>query len=654
MNGKNNLKALTSLALLSTPIFKEDYLSTFLPFFATLVIKKKYKKIDIFEVVRDFKEEYGLYIPRAPMQSILSRAVQGGLIELRSDGRYYPILSKLQEYSFAAKAQQEEQKLDYVVHKLVKFLDDKYNIKCDNQMAGEYLIDFFNEFSPSGIPINDVESRIAKLATQKGLYLVARFIKYSAEYDYEVFELIQELSFAFLIVIAMSFDEPIDGRIKGLSNLTIYLDTKVVFRLLGLESDELKDAYIELFKTYREYLSPEFKIFTHTMDEMLGILNDCAKWINNPGYNAQLANPALLAFVKRNYSESQIKIYINKFEEELSKHGISVDDDRYYTVVNNSKQIDEEFFKSSLVKVYREHNPTYDEHKNMYTLQNDVHSIANIVKLWGDRSARAYSNLGYLFLTSNSSLAYVSRRYTDKYWWDGKMHSSPCLTDYYLGTMIWLSTPANKMKNVSKLKLLADCSAATNLSKNVIDKFMVELEKLKDTGSITSEDYLLLRNEGFKNNYLQELTLNEETAYTDDIPEIILDKIKGKIKQPLIEEIKQLKRENGLKTEKLKEYEENDRLEESRKMNIETNATLFATKISKVIENIVIPLFTASFGVIAYYFGEYRLEIGGLTFFAVLLLGILKCNAFNMHDKLERIIYKWYMKFVKIKGIIAE
>ncbi|MBM4351742.1 MAG: hypothetical protein FJ106_17845 [Deltaproteobacteria bacterium] len=65
-----------SLALLKVnwDQLKKDYLENFLPFIATLCMKKGYAEIDIHRVCSDFKTEYGLIIHYHPMISVLDRA----------------------------------------------------------------------------------------------------------------------------------------------------------------------------------------------------------------------------------------------------------------------------------------------------------------------------------------------------------------------------------------------------------------------------------------------------------------------------------------------------------------------------------------------------------------------------------------------------
>ena len=211
------------------------------------------------------------------------------------------------------------------------------------------------------------------------------------------------------------------------------------------------------------------------MDEISGIIADCANWIDNPAYNPSYANPALLNFIKRQFTQTQILLYQNSIVEKLQELDIETDDAEYYLLAEQYMQIDTERLKSKLIETYMQTNPMYNAVKNERSIDYDIKSIENIVKLWGRKSSTSYSRLGYLFLTNNSTLSFVCRKFTSEYWWDSRNHKSPCMTDYYLGTMIWLSTPADKMNNISKLKLIADCSAATTLSKEVMERFSIEL-----------------------------------------------------------------------------------------------------------------------------------------------------------------------------------
>ncbi|WP_099468016.1 hypothetical protein [Konateibacter massiliensis] len=606
MRNSNNLKTLTSLALIETQLLSQDYLSTFLPFIATLVIKKEYEFIDLGIIVQDFKEEYGISVPRAPMQSILSKAVSTGLIIHSQDGRFLPVVSEMQKISFLSGQSESNNQIQIILSGFIEFVLNKHNITIDQSEAVDIFINFLDEYSPQAVSSREYDSaNNEKFLSNKNLYLMGEFIQSTISTNFLLFETIRKLSMSYLITTALTFDEPVETRTKELSGLTIYLDTPIVLRLLGLQTEELQLAYKEMFDNFKLTINPTLMIFQHTLDEISGIISDCANWIDNAAYNPIYANPALLNFVKKKFSKTQVELYKSTLEGKLLDIGIEIDNNEYYQILNKSSQIDIIKLEKKLVDAYTQNNPQYDVIRNKNSIDYDIRSVENIIKLWGTKSSKSYSRLGYLFITNNSTLAYVSRKFTSEYWWDGKNHKAPCITDYYLGTMVWLSTPANKIESVSKLKLIADCSVATTLSREVMEKFSNELKKLQNEKGIENGDYLLIRKYAYEKNYLQNLTLNEEMAFKDDILEQLLEDIKADIQKPFVETIKEKELQiNSLVNEKDEQYKIIKSLEHEKEKELVTQNAVqkeieeLADKATKRMINTFAPISFAIFAFI--------------------------------------------------------
>jgi len=88
MDNDSSNKALKSLALVKIQWDRDRgvYLDNFLPFLATLFVRKKYNSIEenettIKKLTLDFRDEFGLNIPHFPMISIINRAQKKGLIK---------------------------------------------------------------------------------------------------------------------------------------------------------------------------------------------------------------------------------------------------------------------------------------------------------------------------------------------------------------------------------------------------------------------------------------------------------------------------------------------------------------------------------------------------------------------------------------------
>jgi len=655
----NNSKVLTSLALMETSLLSQDYLSTFIPFIATLTLKNKYDDLDINTVVVDFATEFGINIPRAPMSSILSRCVNNGLVTQSQDGKYYPKKDKMQELSFLNRRNEDSKSISHVIDCFINFSTNHDVLFSQNEAIGIF-IGFLEKNSSKTIAGDTDDLGVDDIVTKRDLYLIGAFIRHIFDTDTQMFEIIQRLAMAYLVSEALTYDLPADTRTQEFHGLTVYLDTPIALRLLGLQSEEFENAYKEMFDNFNETIKPIYKVFQHTFDEISGIIKDCATWIDNSEYNPVYANPALLCFVEKKFNRTQVELYHTALEDKLNEYDIEVDRLQYYDLVNHSKQIDINVLQERLVESYKARNPQYDV--NNYSIGYDVQSIDNIIKLWGTKSSRRYSTLGYIFLTNNATLAYVCRKFTSDYWWDNKNHKSPCITDYYLGTMVWLSTPAEKMEAYSKLKLLADCSSATTLSWEVKEKFLSTLERLQETKGIRPDDFLLLRQYAFEKKYLSSITLNEENAFKDDTIENLLNDIKNDIQKPLIldinkkeEIIDELKIRDTQKTERIRQLESEKLFEQEQdaceQIRLKNKSELLVKKIGKFYSRIVFAIFALTFAVFTFivpnlsnWTGLVSVVSGIMTLTSVLFYGIIEFNILGLRNRLK----SWLLRHYKI------
>jgi len=660
-NQSTNQKVIASLALMESSVLSSDYLSTFLPFIATLTLQNKYELIEINSMMDAFKYEFGIDIPRAPMLSILSRATKGGLINKLKDGKYSPNIEEMAKISFLNKQESSEKTIQYVIEKFIQFAKDfreQNTIIIPYSEAVDTFVGFLDKYSPKTIAGSTADDENKHSVSKQNLFLMGRFVQNASVSNPPLFESIQKLAMAYLVSVALVSDVPESGDTKEFNNVTIYLDTPIVLRLLGLQTQEFEDSYREMFSIFSETIKPTYKIFQHTLDEIVGILKDCASWIDDPNYNAFYANPALLVFVERKFNRIQIELYLERLEEELVANGIEVDKDEFYNLNHHTAQIDFDKFKDSLVETYKENNPIFDVLKNEPSIIYDIRSIENTIKLWGTKSSGSYSKLGYIFMTSNSTLAYVSRRFTSEYWWDGKNHKSPCVTDYYLGTMVWLGASTKKVENFSRLKLLADCNSATMLSREVIDKFIFELKRFEESPSIVKDgDFHIIKQKAFEKGYLQNKTLNEEDAFKDDFMEQILEDAIKDIKKPLILDIQQKEAKiielsdiNEERQKKLEQLKTESELSIKQKNAEIDGFEKEAKHLVSNINNIYIPLVFGTFALVAIIIqfflnslntiGIVRLIAGIIAFISVVVFIIIKANIFGVHEKLITFITK--------------
>jgi hypothetical protein len=129
-----------------------------------------------------------------------------------------------------------------------------------------------------------------------------------------------------------------------------------------------------------------------------------------------------------------------------------------------------------------------------------------------------------MFITTNNGLAFASSKFQRDLGNGGFIYPA-CLTDVFLGTLVWLQSPA-RVASINKRKLIAECYAALQPSPTLLRKYLNEVDQLKDSGKINDEEYYLLRTQRSAMNLLNEKTLGDPDNFTYKTPEEILDLIK--------------------------------------------------------------------------------------------------------------------------------
>lgn len=421
--------------------------------------------------------------------------------------------------------------------------------------------------------------------------MVAKFVRYCNESKPELFKIIQQLSAAYLIAstVVSQIKEEDSKKTCEYNSMIIYLDTPIVLKILGLNTDEMQISYAELLNELKNR-NNIFRVFQHTYDEINGILSDCEHWIGNPKYEAKYASQALRTFVARKYNKGDIQLFITSLRRRLEKYNIQVDDTDYYSEKFNYLQIDESFVRDAIIKSYSESNAYFNIYNKKYTIECDVKSISAIFKLRKKKVYKDYCAAKYIFITTNSTLAYISSKFTASQNPSYSNRVYPCTTDVVIGTAMWLSAPVKKIDGFSEKKLLADCSSIVLPSEKLISELSDSIERLKDNEVISSSDYYLLKTYQYSESSLSNKTLNNEELFNDKITEEILADIKLEIESPLLVRIK-------AKDEQLeKAKQENQQLlkiiDEENQCKVE--AGIIAEKKLKNITKILIPIALAS------------------------------------------------------------
>lgn len=597
-------KLIGSLAILkSRMVLGSDFISTYIPFVARVLIDiNSAKGIEVGNVIEAFGREYGFTIERPAMITILNKCAKEGLIVKRKNAKYEVVLDKCVSVAIDKHdVNLQYKKYDDVIQKLQAYLEE-FEIPLQTEAVETLLLSFLNENSAKTIIANFESIDDDEHSSKQYHYVVSKFIKKCQEEDRITYELIIDLAVSYLFTSAIAYGgEDEKTKLDYYKDLQIYLDTPFVLRVLGLNGEEMRDAAISMLNQLYD-MNCRFYIFVHTYDEIEQILKDCYKWIESPQYDVFHASYALRTFVEKEFTKADVQEYLDTLENKLKFYKIQIDDTDYYAGKFYKTTVDESLIENLIVQVYKENSTCFDEYSKKTTIGYDAKSISIILKLWANKNCRTYKQAKYILLTTNSTLAYVTRQF------DKEMNPSvgngiyPCITDVFLGTNIWLGAPVNKIEEFSEKKLLADCMSLIEPSDALIRRLQDSIKRAFEDETITEDQYYLLKAKAFSNDYIMQNTLGDENYFTDKLTEELLEDIEKEIIQPYQSQIENLV--NSLDKEKeankrvssemntIKANEEKRRKEEEeQEKKYQQKAKENLANISKILfECIIIPL----------------------------------------------------------------
>ena len=468
--------SIINVAILNSKILGENILEAYIPFVSTLIATKQYKEIKIEQICNDFYYKYSFKIPAMPMKEILSRMQKKDMIYRDKRGKIIPDLDKIYETDF-------ESEYKETLKKYEKFQIDVSKEKAE-ECFSEFIKENFLDTVLNDENIKEVIENIDKEHISKEMYAFYKYVIYMYKTDYELFKVIQKFCMGYIVANALSLDNISSSNII-FKNKKIFFDTNFILRLLGLEGEFYQNSYIGIVDVLKEN-NCKLYVFPHTYDEIKNILETAKTNLNNTN---ELSPEVQKYFWNNNKTEGDIVLLIATLDKKLNNLGIFISRVAYDST-NSKDQIDEQALYDEIINIYSKRK-NFDEKTKSDMIWNDVKSMALIYR--DIKLIRAYSiqTLQDVFITTNQGLAYACKNF-DKTLGKKENAIAPCMTDIFLGTILWVQNPIRYDKYNEK-QILASCYSSVKLDNKSLSKFSIELENLKEKQKITNEDYMLMK-----------------------------------------------------------------------------------------------------------------------------------------------------------------
>lgn len=381
-----------------------------------------------------------------------------------------------------------------------------------------------------------------------------------------------------------------------MGNVTFFFDTRPLLRLLGFEGEYQKAVYRELIGQI-SMRKGRLAVFDHTIDEVDGILKDCERWVEDPGYDARLASPSLRFFVERNYSASDIVLFRSQLSSTLKTYGITTVDGGYRQGVVRD-MIDEQKLYETIVWRYQENADSFEEYQKASVIQRDVKSVSAVARLREGRPAKQIKDAVAIFVTSNVTLAHAVSEFFRQSQID--VDTIPeCVTDRFVGTVLWLDSPV-QIVNAQHHRLIADSTAALSPSPELLMQWTNELNKMRDRDDLDDEQYYFLRSHEIPLRMLELKTQGDPDQFHDRLPEEIYEAIRRRETAQHDQKISEMQTAHAQEVMRLRQEKERNEKETARQEQtleaIDCKLTAIARRMVRILgASIGLALFILSF-----------------------------------------------------------
>lgn len=494
----------------------EDYIDSFWPFtIKVLPTDKGFADLNIIQ--KNVKEIFDLQIPLYTLETILKRAQRKNYVE-RHVGQYR-ITPKGLKYLDSFETDKEvERRLNALFDDVKQFLDERLNTSTSLDKIREALVSLIYKniepliefFKTSSVSIEPAISIKATTSFKKNLI---EYIESAENRKPEHYKILQDIFRGAIISTILNSQEPSKVnkiRTSKFKPCQIFLDTNLVFSILGLHTSEFNEPAKELFNLLKEGRF-ELKVFSFTVDEICRVINGYLE--EEPRYPTTIMVDSLYSSLKRKgWTKTDAREFVANIEETLSKSGVQVEWVNEIDLNNYNPRNGD--LRSLMAGA---------EYKPLQGVVSQNHDLAAIEKINELRKhpVRNITDSKFIFLTSDKRLS----RFNLKEMRHQEIGTvCEVILDSLLTNILWLKNPNAK---ISLRSMIAAYSRDLFIKRRVWERFYEALRKVKQEQNVSDEAISML----FYHNYIEDSLTEFDEAQIDEItPEFVLTEIEGAAK----------------------------------------------------------------------------------------------------------------------------
>lgn len=522
-------KVLSSYAVLMVDNDNQKkFTDNFIPFICECIYNSPKDIISIDQLKIDLMKDYGLEIPSYVINSILRRKLEPQNYIVKRNKKYIPNREELKKLSFTKQRDKALSEYHELINGIMKYVSEKFRLEWTYDDTERYLDQYIRSSNTSDFARERVG--LPNPSNSSVNFIIASFLQYSSEKYSPHYATFDSLMKGDMLANAMFLTdlEHLDMKFK---NTELFFDTTFIIYALGFAGKARQQPCEELLSVLKEDRAI-LRCFRNNIEEVRGILEHCKRNLNDGITFDQFGTTQ--HFMREGYTRSEMDFIIATIEERIEK--------TLKIQVIDHMIIDRDIVNDENLRSHLSNNMNY---RNGSSLDRDLDAIISVLTLRKRKQTHFIENCGALFVTTNESLMINTRKAMN---FPSDRIVPPVLTDQILMNLLWLKRPM-RIPDLSRKRILADCFAALQPSEYIWKKYIEKLDKLKDVGEISLEDYNLLRFTQESADIMMDKTLGQESAVIfGNIEEII-----GETREALTRELKHDNMDKIIEIEKIKE-----------------------------------------------------------------------------------------------------
>ena len=411
------MDGLYTYALVST-LYNEsgDYIDCFLPFVISVIDSKVSNTSG--ELQGRIKERYSLEIPEHSLKTILTRGKRSGYTSV--DHKQYSLTDKGIKLNEGIEHKETRREIN-------GFLDELEKHLAQAGFKSQQIEKIFQQYVFSNLRslFFFLDSEILKVQDEHESELnpyITEFIISIEKTNSSLFKVFQNIVFGKIISLAISGAQEIGELQQSFSKTTLFLDTNVVFDILGLQGNEAQKVTTEFVRLAQKSKKFNFKVFDFTVDEIIRVISNYLSQSHK--YLSDVKVDSIYCNLKaKGWKNADVSHFIQNLEQMLKEKDIHV----FETEKSDSVTISERVGKLSQFK----------PNKPQISYEHDLRAIQEVLKIRSNR-VRKFERAKCFFLSQDYKLAIFNfNGYEHK-----KYQSVPeVMLEWTLTNLLWLKQP---------------------------------------------------------------------------------------------------------------------------------------------------------------------------------------------------------------------